>query len=290
MSDHHLDERFAALYGVFAAEPGGGSVAGVVLSQQPLADAAMQVVARDLAAPTTGFVLTGGGPTDRLPIRFFTPRQEIDACGYVTVAAATALHAVGYWSAPGCGTLNATGGGYALALEKVHSGVEVRLNVPIRERVELDVGGREAASAVVGLAVDDSLPCEVITTGLRHLIVPVADEAELAALIPSRHHIEELGARLGVDTVGLVSALDGRGGVRLRDLCAPIGDLEEPASGTTSAAVADFFARHRDVLELVVRQGEDMGRPSVLRTRVMAPSSVEVAGVARPIVTGRLHL
>jgi predicted PhzF superfamily epimerase YddE/YHI9 len=75
----------------------------------------------------------------------------------------------------------------------------------------------------------------------------------------------------------------------MRDLCAPIGDLEEPASGTTAAAVTDFVQRHCGTSQLVVRQGEDMGRPSVLRMTIRADRVVEVAGSARPILTGRLH-
>jgi predicted PhzF superfamily epimerase YddE/YHI9 len=126
-------DRFGALYGVFAARAGGGNVAGVVLDADGLSDAQMQAAARDLAAPTTGFVATApSGPG--LRIRFFTPRQEITACGYVTIAAATALRDAGRWTSPGSGTLVAAGGSYDLTL-----GADgVRLDVPVPHSQPLD--------------------------------------------------------------------------------------------------------------------------------------------------------
>jgi predicted PhzF superfamily epimerase YddE/YHI9 len=62
-------------------------------------------------------------------------------------------------------------------------------------------------------------------------------------LHPSRDDVLRLAAPFAADTVGLGSRRAG-GGVRLRDLCAPIGDFEEAASGTTSAAIAHLLARH----------------------------------------------
>lgn len=164
----------------------------------------------------------------------------------------------------------------------------VRLDVPIRDhRVISDDDGR-AIGATLDLPLAD-WPCEVITTGLPHLVVPIADDAALSAFAPDRTIAEQLGAVHGVDTIALISDHRAPGSLRLRDLCAPVGDLEEPASGTTAAAVTDFANRHRGTSQLVVRQGEDMGRPSLLRTTIRADRVVEVIGVARPILTGVLH-
>jgi trans-2,3-dihydro-3-hydroxyanthranilate isomerase len=265
--------RSADRYRVFAAAPAGGNVAGVVLTRERLTAEAMQSLARDLAAPTTGFVALPDRPTNRLEIRFFTPRQEIDACGHVTVAAAAALRAADVWRAPADVGFDAPGGRYDLTL--VPNG-DVRLRVPIHARAPVE---RRPVRAVLGLPCAADLPCEIITTGLRHLIVPVADRVAFARYAPSRASAEALGARFAVDTVGLISiAIDGT--VGLRDLCAPIGDLEEPASGTTAAAVADFLARHRGWRELAVRQGVAMGRPSLLRTHTRAHGAVHVIGRA----------
>src|SRR5262249_57562080 len=73
----------------------GGNVAGVVVSATTIAPCLMQQIARELGAPTTGF--THAGPGKPVTIRFFTPRQEIGACGHVTVAVATALAERSIW-------------------------------------------------------------------------------------------------------------------------------------------------------------------------------------------------
>ncbi len=274
----------AGLYGVFAEQPGGGSVAGVVLSRSPLPTARMQAIARDLAAPTTGFVVVNTSSDDELPIRFFSARQEMDACGYVTLAAATALRTAGHWTAPGTGTLTSAGGRYVLTLTTD----AVRLDVPIRDHRVISEDDARAIGATLDLPLA-GWPCEVISTGLRHLVVPIADDVALSAFVPDRTLAEHLGIVHGVDAIALISDHRNRDALRLRDLCAPIGDLEEAASGTTSAAVTDYTSRHRGTVQLIVRQGEDMGRPSVLRTSMRADRVVEVVGVARPILTGVLH-
>jgi PhzF family phenazine biosynthesis protein len=274
----------------------------VVITGTPLAPEVMQRVATDFAAPTTGFIAAGepgAGATLTLAARFFTVRQEIGACGYVTIALATALAGLGVWSGRGDGyQIVAPGGTYDLAFGEPGAGS------PRPVRLAVKVLGHEAGAnaglvqKLTGLDLLGDYRPEIVSTGLRHLIVPVADAAALRAYVPNRPAAEELGRAFGVDTIGLVS-LDGETRVHLRDLCAPIGDLEEPASGTTCAAVADFLARHGwppaeasdGTCAYVISQGDELGRPSVIsagepdRDRV-----VSIAGSARPILTGELHI
>lgn len=53
-----------------------------------------------LSVPTTGFAVAAeaGAGSGSVRARFFTPRREIDACGHVTIATATALVDVGVWA------------------------------------------------------------------------------------------------------------------------------------------------------------------------------------------------
>jgi predicted PhzF superfamily epimerase YddE/YHI9 len=79
--------------------------------------------------------------------------------------------------------------------------------------------------------------------------------------------------------------------VRVRDLCAGIGALEEPASGTTSAALALYLARHGLLAgsELVVEQGIEMGRSSRIDVDLEAPDIATVRGAARKRLSGTLE-
>ena len=274
----------------------------MVITGTPLAPEVMQRVAAEFAAPTTGFIAVSGPPagaTRILGARFFTTRQEIGACGYVTIALATALADLGVWSVRGDGyQIVAAGGTYDLAFGAPEAGS------PRPVRLAVKVLGHEAVAdaglvqQLIGLELLGEYRPEIVSTGLRHLVVPVADAAALRAYVPHRQRAEELGRAFGVDTIGLVS-LDGGTRIHLRDLCAPIGDLEEPASGTTCAAVADFLARHGwqpataggEACVYVITQGDELGRPSVISAEAPAGDRVvSIAGSARPILTGELHV
>src|SRR5215472_16777694 len=86
----------ALLYESFPVANFGGNITGVVLLEHPAFQSWMQGVAADLGAPTTGFVDLPSARQGCAEVRFFTPRQEIDACGHVTVAACRSIwHASG---------------------------------------------------------------------------------------------------------------------------------------------------------------------------------------------------
>src|SRR6266536_65567 len=110
----------------FAAQRFGGNPAGVVLLQRPASAAWMQGVAAELGAATTGFVDLPTARRGDAQVRFFTPRQEIDACGHVTVAIATVLVATGTWE-PGKAAVQAAGGSYDLLLRHDDHGVIVEM-------------------------------------------------------------------------------------------------------------------------------------------------------------------
>jgi predicted PhzF superfamily epimerase YddE/YHI9 len=103
------------------------------------------------------------------------------------------------WPAAAVARLDASGGSYALTLTQGEHGVDARLDVTIQDRAEVGGAGREAVRSTLNLTLDADLPCEIVSTGLQHLIVPAADETALSALKPSRADAEALGARFGVE-------------------------------------------------------------------------------------------
>jgi trans-2,3-dihydro-3-hydroxyanthranilate isomerase len=265
------------LYDSFATVRFGGNVAGVVITGTAIASSLMQNIASELGAPTTGFTHAGAGQP--ASIRFFTPRQEISACGHVTVAVATALVMLGIWSTRDRQVQAVTPAGplpiflrAAAASGARRSSAATLIGLAYRprplgpERVPL----RTAVEANLAVPTDPRLPIEIIWTGLRHLIVPVANQQALVGLVPSEAAVTALAASCGAETV-CVFTRPGEHSVRMRDLCAPIGALEEPASGTTSAALASYLTRHAAIPEpasVIIEQGGEMGRPSRMEVKV----------------------
>jgi len=240
----------------------------------------MQRIAAELNAPTTGFVEAHApGPPPVFHIRYFTPRQEIDLCGHVTVAIFIALAAEGKCE-PGHGPVIAyqrtSAGDLPVRLFPGPGGqpiVEMQLRLPTFEPAPVE---DEVVRGVMGgTRLHPTLPVEVVATGLRHLAVPFARTEDLSGLDPDFKALAGLSRDLKIDTVCAFAPTGRRGCVRLRDFCAGIGVDEEPASGTTSGALACYLAKHRVVLpdhggEVRVRvdQGIEMGRASRIEARV----------------------
>src|SRR5712691_3927673 len=65
------------------------------------------------------------------------PQQEIDACGHVTVAIATALAETGTWE-PGKAAVQAAGGSYELRLRQDDHGVIVEMRQQLQHFEPLD--------------------------------------------------------------------------------------------------------------------------------------------------------
>jgi trans-2,3-dihydro-3-hydroxyanthranilate isomerase len=279
----------AWLYCSFADGFGGGNPAGVVLSPASLSDAVAQAIAAIVGAPTTGFLVAPEPGADAVAVRFFTPEREIDACGHVTIAVATALVDHGIWTWGDDVIVRARGGEFPLRLRDGTTEMTQRLRRPLEP---VGIGWEDVTAAVGPAARQTSLPLAVAATGLRHLIVPLASVDALAALELDAGRVAALARAAGVDTVCVWAPTACTGRVRMRELCAAIGALEEPASGTTAAALALYLRAndHLDVPELVIEQGVEMGHPSRIDVTVDAPDTATVRGSARKFLSGPVEL
>jgi PhzF family phenazine biosynthesis protein len=277
------------LFVSFATGFDGGNPAAVVVSSQPLEAGTAQTIASVLSVPTTGFALDDDATAEgTASVRFFTPEGEIDACGHVTIAIATALVEVGIWRWGDDTLVRAQGGDFPLRLRQGKVEMEQR-----RQVLEAcDLGWSEVEATLGPVRKRSDLPIAVAGTGLRHLIVPLADRAALSEITVDGASIAALAKRALVDTICVWAPGSGRNHFRTRDLCAAIGALEEPASGTTSGALALYLAQHDQLAdsELVIEQGVEMGRPSRIELAVTPPDLVTVRGQARKVLEGWLEL
>jgi len=270
-------------YASFAAGPGGGNPAAVVVDAKGRSDAELQTIATRSAATTTGFVVGrhGDGP---FAVRFFTPKQEITLCGHVTIAVFSELVHLGILQAPAYAHQTTAAGPLSVWVGPTSSGPEVEMT----QKVPRFLGTLDPAriGPLFGQPPDPSLPISIVSTGLRHLVVPFSSTAALGHLAPDIGGLVELSRQLGVDTIAAFSRT--RSGVRLRDFCPGIGDDEEAASGTTAGALACYlFANgplevQGETATLNVEQGIEMGRPSRLRAQL----TLRCNEIVRVAVTG----
>lgn len=284
-----------ALYDSFATRRFGGNVAGVVVVRPLPADHVMQAVAAELGAPTTGFVDPAG--TDPPAIRLFTPRREIDACGHVSLAVAVELVERGDWRIDPKASAEAelmTGAG-RLRMRLLRAGSQVRVALHyVPRRVESAERTRSSIEEALGAQTNVELPVDVLDSGLRHLVVAFPSVRALSALRVEDAPIRLLAQSADVHTICAFATL-GPGQFRMRDLTAAIGVREEPASGTTAAALAEYARIHNllgQCSNVSIEQGVEMGRPSFIGVE-WEPSSLEggawIIGTAIRTATGTLR-
>ena len=82
-------ERKLLIYDSFTTEVFKGNPAGVLLGADGLKNEEMQNIARELGYPETVFLFLND--PEKIKVKFFTPKEEIDLCGHATIAYETAL-------------------------------------------------------------------------------------------------------------------------------------------------------------------------------------------------------
>lgn len=281
----------------FAAEPGGGNPAGVVLDASALTDAEMQKIAADVGYAETAFVVDPGSDADgrSVRVRYFSPGAEVPFCGHATVATAVALaerRGVGPF------TLETPVGRIvihtALAESQDEDSVTAAFTSVEPDIRELDPAVADRLLSLLGLHrsdLDDRWPLREAYAGNWHPIVAIREQEVFDAFRFDPTTMRALMDERGwAGTVTVVCRLDSddTSGLRVeaRNLF-PVGDItEDPATGSAAAALGAYL-RDVDALtppaRLSVHQGRHVGRPSLLLVDIPPTGGITVTGTATPI-------
>jgi PhzF family phenazine biosynthesis protein len=150
-----------------------------------------------------------------------------------------------------------------------------------------------AVAAAFGLDesdLDDTLPLEIVSTGLRYLVVPVHSAALSRASI-RRDDLADFLDRMGAQYAYVLdpAAIEGRHWEN-------DGSIEDIATGSAAGCVAAYLVRHgrADVDQPIgLSQGRFVGRPSTIVATVYgsreAIERVAVAGDVSIVATGTLR-
>src|SRR5262249_13132040 len=129
-------------------------------------------------------------------------------------------------------------------------------------------GDREAVATAAGLRQDDLLdqPIVPVSTGIAHLMVPVASEAVLRRASRDDRGCGDVTERADAESLYLFTV---RGGgdvmARMFDRSIQIG--EDPATGSAAGPLGVYLAEHGLAGmpgHVTISQGGMVGRPSIL--------------------------
>ncbi len=274
------------LVDVFTRRPLAGNQLCVVPEPLSIEPSTMQAIAREIGFSESTFVTRVDG--DRYAMRIFTPGEELPFAGHPTLGTAFVLVSEGAVRSP--------------AIQEVAAG-EIPVEVDVEARFAWMVQApavfgsvledRDLVARAIGLTVadlDPELPVQTVSTGLAHTMVPIRDPDALRRAQPSRTLVAEATDIVGGESLYLFALTEEGATARMFDRELGIG--EDPATGSAAGPLGAFLTRHGlggMPGRLLVRQGEQVGRPSELHVEVLGGrpgDRVRVGGGVHPIGRG----
>ena len=273
--DAHLLELSA-----FAEAPGGGNPAGVWIGDVMPSDDVMLREAARLGHSETAFVVPKSGPEKT--VRYFSPAAEVPFCGHATIASGVAL---GRISGPGTYRFNTRAGLVELEVETIDGQWRAAFVSVSTSHEPVPTKLLATALDVLGWRSDDldaALPPTIAFAGARHLVLATKTKARLDNLEYDFEAFKALHESADLTTAQLVWRQSED--VFLSRNPFPVGGVvEDPATGAAAAALGGYLRDAGFITppkSMVIHQGGQMGRPSVLHVDIPASGGVRISGSA----------
>ena len=270
----------------FTDQPFGGNPAGVVLLEgDPFpSETLMLQVAAELRYSETAFVRRMS-PTE-YHVRYFTPKAEVELCGHATIATFSLLHQMQL--AEGeclCHTLAGD-----LRIE-VGEKVMMQMATP---SIVATVDDTDEIYRAIGLAdYLPTLPVQIAYSGLPDIMIPISDVATLNGLQPTMEAVAAITQKHKAVSFHMYAFGNDGYTAHVRDFAPLYGVPEESATGTANAALTHYLAVNSVIPrqgDFAFLQGEAMGRPSVVATRIAIDGNIYVGGTAYVLASGKFNL
>jgi len=267
----------------FAETDGGGNPAGVWVGDALPGDDQMLAIAADVGYSETAFIAPSQGRTRT--VRYFSPVAEVPFCGHATIATGAVL---GRRDGAGAYTLETRVGAVAIDAREAAGGFTAALTSVATRQAPIADADLDAILEALGWQrdeLDTAIPPVLACGGAWHAVIAVRDRSRLAGLDYDFEVLKRIMLGLDLTTVQLVWRE--RADLFHSRNPFPVGGVvEDPATGAAAAALCGYL-RDAGLIEapnaVTIRQGEDMGRPSVLHVDIPASGGIVVAGAVRDL-------
>ncbi len=263
----------------FAKTSEGGNGAGVVLAADYLSDKEMQTIAAILGFSETAFVLNS--ILADFKVRFFTPYEEVDLCGHATIGTFFTMAALGYIK-PGNYLQETKAGILGIEIKEDSS---IMMSQPLPVFYETIDKSKIADSLNIDITnIHDDLPVQIVSTGLRDIIVPIKNSDVLYSIKPDYKKIIDISRKycavgyhvFSLETNNYTTAC-------CRNFAPLFGIPEESATGTSNGALGCFLYQYGKInfdqtSHIVIEQGYAMKKPSEILVS-LAVEENKIAGV-----------
>ncbi len=274
----------------FAERKYQGNELLAIIVDRPVSDAEQQQIAREINFSETVFIVPEAQNDGGYAARIWTPNVgEVPFAGHPTLGAA---HVINRFLEGGEGDeirLDLKAG--QIPVRVTESGLMMSQNPPT---FGATVSAEEIAGVfgvdVANMAKD--YPIQWVSTGLPAVIIPLLDRESLARVKHNREAFADYVRRHPENNCNHLffvreddCTIDAR--------CLMEDFVEDPATGSANGCLAAYLLEH-DCLDsqdisYTVRQGEDMGRPSILQVHVSRKGgewTIEVGGSCHVVASG----
>ncbi|MHA1523703.1 MAG: PhzF family phenazine biosynthesis protein [Alphaproteobacteria bacterium] len=293
---------------VFTQKRFAGNPLAVVRGGDDLSGEVMQIAAREFNLSETVFVLKPENPAHTAKLRIFTPFSELPFAGHPTIGTAILLAEQIHGTVEKREAIIVLEEGIGL----VRVGVVIKPGSPTYAEFDAppvsECDGpvsREAVAGTLGLMASDigfdNHRLSSFSAGLPFVFVPVRDietlgRAKLMAMLWD--DIGFKGENLDSAYLYTRSENSDEPGFRSRMLSQSMPGGEDPATGSAVAAFAGVMEKFGGLSdgrhELIVNQGVEMGRPSIIRLGVELTggklTATRIGGHAVGVLSGALEV
>ena len=268
----------------FTDQPFGGNPAGVVLldgNSFPNETLMLQIAA-ELRYSETAFVRRDS--EKEFTIRYFTPMAEVELCGHATIASFALMHRV--LGITGRYLCHAKAGDIS-----VEAGPRVLMQMTPSEVLKTIEDTEEVYRALGICDYTPALPVMIVSTGLSDFMIQVGDVETLNRLPLDMNAISAVTEKHNAVSFHVFAFGNDGYTAHVRDFGPLYGVPEESATGTANASLTHYLQQNGCIPptgDFSFLQGEAMGRPSVVATRVTTDGTIYVGGTAAVVAEGEL--
>lgn len=281
-----------------------GNPAAVVLDAAGLRAQEMQTIAREMNLSETVFISPPTNSEADYLARIFTPRSELPFAGHPTIATAHAVveeKSIFKSRVPELVRQECGIGVVPISVERRTEGLFFMMTQAPPQWTAVTLSDAECA-AMLGCAECDLAqpPPEIVSTGVKWLIVPFTSLRAVAQLKPDQPLIERVCARLGalgVTVFCLEARSEGRS-VHARTFAPGEGVAEDPVCGSGQGSIAAYIAKYSllagKTFEYLAEQGTEVQRPGTVTVKATLEETgrwtIQVGGQAVTVMSGEIFI
>jgi len=268
----------------------GGNPAGVLLNSPDLTDKQMAYISKMLKVSETAFVF----PSTKADfnVRFFTPEFEVDLCGHATIATFFTMALEDFFPEKINKTVTqeTKAGILPINIDFTEDGsigrVMMTQGKSILKDIHLDILKIADSLKISKEKIDDSLPKQIVSTGLFTLPICIKSLDVLKKIKPDFVKIKKICNELSVGSFHLFTfeTIEHASVYHARNFAPVYGVNEDPVTGTANGAVCFYLLKNRIVQEnnLLCEQGDIIGRSGRVFVEINK-DTVKVGGRAKVV-------